>query len=242
MSKMISAIVPTYNEKDNVRPLVNELEPVLKKISKEYEIIFVDDSSPDGTGDVVKEVSKKNKCVRLVTRKKKQGIGAAHLSGFDSAKGDIIVTLDVDLSQHPRYILEFMKKLDNGYDMVIGSRYVKGGAMKGKGIINDIGSRFTNLMSFLILGLRIKDASHTFRAFKKSIYLPLKGKIKSKGHPAFEVEFTYKASKNKAKICEIPMIFIEREGPGESKISLHKEFINYIVCLFKIKKDELFGD
>ena len=232
---MISVVVPTYNEKGNILPFVKQMEHVLEKISDDSEIIFVDDSSPDGTGKVIKNLQKNNSNLVLVEREKKEGTGAAHMAGFDVAKGDIIVTIDVDLSQNPKYLFDFKKKLDAGWDMVIGSRYIKGGGMEGKTFISHIGSRFANIMSSLILGIKIRDASHTFRAFKREVYNKLRGKLKSKGHPSFEVEFTYMATKFGFKICEIPMIFHEHRISGKSKIDIRREFYRYMKCLLDLR-------
>lgn len=232
---MMSIVVPTYNEKGNIVPFVEQMLPVLGKLSDNFEIVFVDDSSPDGTGEVIRDLQKDNSNLVLVEREKKEGIGAAHMAGFEVAKGDILVTIDVDLSQDPKYLFDFKDKLDAGWDMVIGSRYIKGGGMENKTFISHVGSRFANIMSSLILGIKIRDASHTFRAFKREVYNKLRGKLKSKGHPSFEVEFTYMATKFGFKICEIPVIFHENRISGKSKINIRREFYRYMKCLLDLR-------
>ena len=230
----ISVVIPTYNEKNNVLPSVEVIEPVLKRLSERYEIIFVDDSSPDGTADVIRGLQKRDANIKLVVRTKKDGIGGAHMAGFDAASYGTIITLDADLSQDPKYFNDFVKRLDEGYDMVIGSRYVEGGGSEGQTFIKKFASRIVNLLGFLILGIRIKDASHSFRAFRRSVYGEMRGTVKSKGHPDFEIEFTYRALRNGHKIAEIPMTFVESSGK-KSNINFFTAFFDYLRALIRIK-------
>lgn len=230
----ISVVIPTYNEKDNVLNTVKYIEVILKKIADKYEIIFIDDSSPDGTAEIIKKIQKTNRNVKLVVRTKKDGIGSAHMVGFDVASYEIIITVDADLSQNPKYFLDFANKIDEGYDMVIGSRYVNGGGSEGQTLVKKIASRIVNLMGLLILNIRIKDASHSFRAFKKYVYEEMRGKILSKGHPDFEIEFTYRTLKNNHKITEIPMTFVESSWK-KSNINFFTSFISYVKALLRLK-------
>ena len=205
----LSIVIPTYNEKDNISKILEKLKNSLKGIT--YEIIFVDDNSPDGTAQEVLRISERSPQVQLVQHGKKEGIGAAHRAGYESSRGEYILCIDADLSQSPEDLLKIKDKLDDGYDLVIGSRYMSNGKQFGKSPIRDIGSRGMNLLCRLLLGIKLTDCTHTFRGFRAELFREYGHKISSKGHPAFQVEFSFWIAKNGKKMLELPIFFKERE-------------------------------
>src|SRR3989344_4275783 len=125
----ISIILPTYNEKENIIDLIPKLDHLIKKLNKKAEIIVVDDSSPDGTGDATLKLNQLYGNIRLITRPKKEGMGAAIKEGFDNARGHILLSLDVD-SLDTLEIEKMLIKIEEGFDLVVGSRYLQKGSYK----------------------------------------------------------------------------------------------------------------
>ncbi|MFX1452506.1 MAG: glycosyltransferase, partial [Promethearchaeota archaeon] len=124
--KKLSICIPTYNEKDNIEILINKIIESLEPVSIEYEIIIVDDNSPDGTGEIIDKLAKKFKNIKPVHREKKEGLAMAYIAGFRNATGDMVITMDADLSHNPESIPNFIK-FSKYYDLVIGSRFIPGG-------------------------------------------------------------------------------------------------------------------
>lgn len=238
-TKLLSIIIPVYNEKPNIYPSASKLIKEFYEFKDSLEILFIDDNSPDGTAEEVDRVSKEFPQVKLVQNGKKEGIGAAHKAGYRAAKGQYILCIDADLSQSPKDLLKIKNKLDQGYDLAIGSRYMDKGKQLGKSPIRDIGSRGMNLICRYILGIKLTDCTHTFRGFKRELFDEFSDRINAKGHPSFQVEFSFLISNQEKKMIEIPIHFREREkGAGISKISIRKEvppFIGTIVRLLKIR-------
>lgn len=229
MSTLISVVVPVYNEKPNIEPTARAVLDAFGDLSAEMEIFFVDDNSPDGTADEVERVSGVMPQVKLVQHGKKEGIGAAHHAGYKVATGEYIMCIDADLSQSPHDLFKMKSKLDEGYDLVIGSRYMEGGEQVGKSAIRDIGSRGMNFICRFLLGIPLTDCTHTFRAFRKSLFNEVSSKLDQKGHPNFQVQFSFWAVKNGHRTTEIPIRFIEREDDrGQSKISVRKELPQFL--------------
>ena len=165
--KLLSIIVPVYNEKTNVEPSSTKLLDEFSEFKDTLEILFVDDNSPDGTADEVNRLNQKFPQIRLVQNGKKEGIGAAHKAGYKASTGQYILCIDADLSQSPKDLLKIKNKLDDGYDLAIGSRYMNEGKQIGKSPLRDIGSRGMNLICRYILGIKLTDCTHTFRGFKR---------------------------------------------------------------------------
>ena len=127
----LSLIIPTYNEKDNIRKLIDLLDKEFKKNKINGEIVVVDDNSPDKTGEVLEELKTKYQNLKIIHRKGKLGLSSAVLEGFKVAEGDILGVMDADLSHPTEKIHEMMRQIENNADLVIGSRYVKGGKIEG---------------------------------------------------------------------------------------------------------------
>jgi dolichol-phosphate mannosyltransferase len=236
MSTKLSVIIPVYNEKINIENDVKQLKDAFSDYLDSLEIIFVDDNSPDGTAQEVQRVSKDNPQVKLFQHGVKEGIGAAHRAGYEIATGEYILCIDADLSQSPKDLLKIKEKLDEGFDLVIGSRYLKEAKQLGKSPIRDLGSRGMNLICRFILGIKLTDCTHTFRGFRSQLFDKLQDRITSKGHPSFQVEFSFWICRHTKKVTEIPILFKERgEGFGTSKISIKKEvppFLRLVTKLF----------
>lgn len=215
MKKLV--IVPTYNEIENLKNLF----PALMSLSEKFDVLVVDDSSPDGTGAFVTSESQKNSRVHLLSRPQKQGLGKAYIAGFKWGieKGyDVLVEMDADFSHRPVDLNEILKKIETT-DVVIGSRYVPGGSTVNWGILRKIISRGGGIYSRLILGFPIQDWTGGFNAWKKEVLQKIDlDQIQSNGY-SFQIELKYKASKHGFKVVEYPIVFEDRRV-GQSKMSL----------------------
>lgn len=223
MNKAI-VIVPSYNEKNNVEPLVKRVEEVFKAVKNwDLGILYVDGNSPDGTGEEVIKQSKIYKNIELLTEKKKAGLGAAYLYAMDYAfnklKADVVFEFDADLSHDPKKIPDFLKKIDEGYDIVLGSRYIPGGSIPSNwGISRKIMSVLGNLVASLIMtDFSIRDWTGGYRALKKWVYEEFKNKIGDTSSYSFQIQILYYAKRANAKITEVPFGFIDRVS-GKSKM------------------------
>lgn len=240
-------IIPTYNEAANIEKTVLALDAVLPHVAKHWDVqvLVVDDSSPDGTGDVVKKLSKKLSFVHLLTNPKKSGLGGAYLKGMDQAfdhmDADVIFEFDADLSHDPRKIPEFLQKIDEGYDLVLGSRYVKGGSIPSDwGLHRKLLSVFGNLFIMLVLtNFSIRDWTTGYRAIKKAVYESIKDEMHSDrffGY-TFQIGFLHKTVRQGFKVAEVPIDFIDRVN-GNSKLG--PEYIkNTLLYILKVRAKEL---
>lgn len=234
----IYVIIPTYNEKENIANLINE---ILRLDIKNLHILVVDDFSPDGTWKIVEEISKKKDNVNLLLRKIKRGRGYAGKDAFIYClknKADLIIEMDADFSHNPKYIPLMLKEIKN-YDMVLGSRRVKGAREVGRGVIRIIITYLANLYIRIILGLKVKDCNSGFRCFRRDVLEKINPeKIKSKG-PAIIQEVLFKAHLKGFKIKEIPITFVNRTK-GKSKLGTSQLAAGYFMVL-KLKIQHLFG-
>lgn len=233
MKILLSVVIPTYNESMNIEKLIRYINYVLSENGINGEIIVVDDNSPDGTGDLVKELMFKYPNLQLLSRKKKEGLGKAHMAGYEKALGDIIVSLDADFSHDPKEIPVMLDEIKNGYDVVIGSRYIKGGKVEDKPIFNVIASKIAGLLARIGFGVNINDFTNGYRMFRKEVYESIKMCSFSKGN-TFLAEFIYQAHKKGYKIKEIPTTFIERTK-GETKTNVRLEAKALIWSIIKLR-------
>lgn len=214
-SKIVK-IIPTYNEKDNIAALV----PALFKHMPQSSILVVDDNSPDGTSQAVLDLKKDYPSLDLHLRLDDKGFGRSYIDGFKKviADGhDAVVMLDADFSHDPAAIPGMVEALAK-YDLIIGSRYVKGGGIKNWNLKRRVLSRFANFYARTILGLKVKDMTTGFMCFKGSILDELDlNSIRSDGY-AFLVELKYRIIKAGFNTYEYPIIFNERRE-GQSKMS-----------------------
>ena len=226
-------ILPTYNEKDNIEKIVKANFTVGQKL-KDYQlhILVVDDNSPDGTADIVRKLQKTNKKLHLITGKK-EGLGKAYLRGMKHAstklKADVMFEMDADFSHDPKEIPNFLAKIDQGYDLVVGSRYMPGGSIPSNwGLHRKIMSVCANLIVRLALfNFGHKEWTNGYRAIKTGLYKKLAPQIENFTGYTFQVSFLHKAFLVGAKVGEIPIQFKDRVY-GESKIGPE-----YIVNMLK---------
>lgn len=215
MKKLV--IIPTYNEIENLKSLL----PALMALTQVFDILIVDDSSPDGTGEFVRQQAVSNSRLNLLSRSEKQGLGKAYIAGFKwgIAQGyDILTEMDADFSHRPQDLNLILQKIETT-DVVIGSRYVPGGATVNWGLLRKIISRGGGLYSRLILGYPVQDWTGGFNAWKKDVLIKIGlDQIQSNGY-SFQIELKYKALKNGFKVLEQPIVFEDRRV-GQSKMSL----------------------
>lgn len=237
--KCVCIIVPTYNESKNIGPLLQQLLKVGATLNSNYslKVLIVDDNSPDKTWAIVKAFRKKYPNIFLLKREKKEGLGAAYLAGFKYAfakiKPDIIIQMDADLSHPPEKIPAFLKEIENGSDMVIGSRYIKEGGCKSWSLFRKIVSKGANKFGGLVLNLKINDISSGFRCYKASLLKSVDlNSIECKGYSFLE-ELLFLCKKKGAKIKEVPFLFVDRVR-GKTKLT-KKEMINFFVSIIKIR-------
>tara|TARA_Y100000817_G_scaffold168337_1_gene131564 strand:+ start:1136 stop:1849 length:714 start_codon:yes stop_codon:yes gene_type:complete len=230
-------ISPTYNEKKNIQSLVKK---VLKP-NKNYDLLIIDDNSPDGTSDMVQELQKDYDNLYLEKREKKAGLGTAYIFGFKWAlkrNYEAIVQIDADLSHDPADIPRLISNLDN-YQLVIGSRYIKGVSVVNWPIRRLIISYGANLYSSIITGMPIKDCTGGFKAWRREVLESINlNKIRSQGY-SFQIEMNFRAWIKKFKIHEEPIIFVDRTI-GESKMS-KKIMHEAIWMVWRLRIWKIFG-
>ena len=215
MRKLV--IIPTYNEIDNLKKLL----PELMNLNEKFDILVVDDSSPDGSAGFVFEFKKKAPRIHLLTREIKNGLGQAYIAGFKwgiENSYDVLVEMDADFSHRPVDLMKILTEIEKT-DVIIGSRYVLGGATVNWGFLRKLISKGGSLYSRLILGFPIQDWTGGFNAWKVEVLKKIGlDSIRSNGY-SFQIELKYKALKNNFSVKEIPIIFEDRQV-GQSKMSL----------------------
>lgn len=230
--KKIYVCVPTYNEKENIEKLVKS---IFDLDIKGLTVLIVDDSSPDGTGEIADELAKKYS-VKVIHRETKNGLGGAYISAFKKALedgADFLFGMDADLSHDPRDIPRFLKEIDNGYDIVIGSRKIEGGEIKNWSAWRYFCSNGATWFARTLLGIKTNDITNSFRCYQADVLRKLDlDKIESNGYAFFE-ETIYLCEKKGFKIKEIPIVFVDREE-GQSKLS-YKEIIEFFVNIIKLR-------
>ena len=232
-SKSLSIIVPTYNESKNIIGILDSLRKYLLPIGIDTEIIVVDDNSPDGTGNIVEEYAKNSKkensqSVQIIHRKTERGLSSAILAGIKYAKGDSVVVMDSDFSHPPQTIPKMIEELQKSEcDIVVASRYVNGGAVKGWPFKRKIISKGATKIARHGLGIKIKDPMSGFFAFKRSIINNIK--FDAIGYKIL-LEILVKA--RGVKVKEIPYEFINRKE-GSSKFDTSVA-IDYVKSLWKL--------
>ncbi|CAK9297689.1 unnamed protein product [Gordionus sp. m RMFG-2023] len=231
-AEFYSIIIPTYNERENLPILIWLIEHYLKEIN--HEIIIIDDGSPDGTELVALELEKlygKNKII-FKQRGKKLGLGTAYIYALGFAKGDFVILMDGDLSHHPKFILQFIKKQkERNYDIITGSRYIAHGGVYGWDMKRKIISRGANLLTQILLDPKVSDLTGSFRLYKKICLEKLIRSCHSKGY-VFQMEMMVMAKKFQMTIGEVPITFVDRFY-GESKLG-GNEILQFIKGLYKL--------
>jgi dolichol-phosphate mannosyltransferase len=229
----VSVVLSTYNERENVSKLVPIIEDVLRKNRIRGEIVVVDDNSPDGTADLVRKLGKEYGNIRLLWRPRKMGPGSAHADGYRFARGAIIVGMDTDFSHSPYDIPRFVSKINEGYDLVVGSRYIKGGQYEVKSfqtLKKSIASRLGNILISVLSHVPIHDFTTALRAIRKEVVLAVN--TRSKGN-SFFMEFIVKAYWRGFRTTELPIVFRDRVI-GTSKLKLGSQSFKMLEELVKL--------
>jgi len=235
-------ILPTYNEKENVGSLIQDIFKTSKKNKLNLNIVVVDDNSPDGTAKVVKDLIPKFKeNLFIIEREGKLGLGTAYIAGFKYALNhgfDFAITMDADFSHNPKYLPKMISKMKE-CDLCVGSRYVPGGGTKNWGLSRKVISRGTNLLAHVLLGLKANDCTAGFRCYRREVLKTIDlNKIYSNGY-SFLMEMMYKCQKEMFRVGEIPIIFEDRRV-GVSKIS-RQEIFKALKTLMKFTRDRVSG-
>ena len=209
-------IIPTYDELNNIKRLI----PELLELYEDLDILIIDDNSPDGTGDYVKELTKTDSRIKLIERPGKLGLGTAYVAGYKymlSEGYDIAFQMDADYSHDPREISNFKKYLDE-YDLIIGSRYIQGVNVINWPMRRLLLSYFANYYTRFVTGMPLKDSTVGFKCFKRKVLEAIDlDHIKSNGY-SFQIEMNYKAWIKGFKLKEVSIIFMDRVA-GTSKMS-----------------------
>ena len=214
----VAVIVPTYNESENIEALVTQLLALPTGV----QVIVVDDNSPDGTGEIADRLAVKSEGrVEVIHRAGKLGLGTAYIAGFKQALAqgaDLICTMDADFSHNPRYIPGMVDKIGQDHDLVIGSRYVRGGGTSGCTFDRKLLSWGANAFARAVLGLRAHDTTAGFRCYRREVLQMIDPEqIKASGY-SFLIEMLYRVQQHGWRVGEVPIIF-ENRRLGASKIS-----------------------
>ncbi len=223
-SRSVSIVVPTYNERDNVETLCLGLREALEP-AWDYEIIFVDDNSPDGTHEVVTRLGEEDSRVRLIRRPGKLGLGSAVSTGFAQATGDYWVMMDADLSHRPEDLPSLLALLSDA-DIVVGSRYVPGGGVVNWPLWRRVVSRGASAAGRVIVGLHVRDLTSGFGAFRREHMERLLPTLSPKG---FKLLLEIIAKSGGVRVKETPITFVDRRW-GKSKASAGEALLFLRLC------------
>lgn len=229
---MLSLILPTYNERDCIIELINALEENLSRNRIDYEIIIVDDHSPDGTAELVEERFKETPHIRCIVRNNQRGLASAIKMGILNSSGQILLFMDTDFNHNPSLVSKIVS-LTSSYDIISGSRYIPGGGMLGP-VYRYWGSFLFNLFVRLTLGLKTRDNLSGFVAFRRDILKDFNLDDIFRGYGDYYIRFLYRARELNLKVLEIPVIYKLRYG-GNSKTNFLKHTFKYILTVINIK-------
>ncbi len=231
-------VTPTYNEIENLGTFVR----AVRKALPEAHMLIVDDGSPDGTGALADDIASKDDHVKVMHRAGKQGLGTAYRQAF--ARGleegyERFIEMDADMSHDPKYLADFVRAFDDGYEVIVGSRNVPGGSVEGWGPGRHIMSKGGSIYSRTVLGLPVKDLTTGYKGFtKRALETIDMNRVKANGY-SFQIEMTFRASVAGLKIKEVPIVFVDRTK-GQSKMS-RKIFAEALGVVWKLRADALLG-
>lgn len=213
----VITIIPTYNELESLPLTVGRLRSAVP----DSDVLIVDDNSPDGTGELADKMSAEDASIHVLHRTGKDGLGAAYIAGFEWALArdyDVLVEMDADGSHMPEQLPRLLEASEAGADLVIGSRWVKGGEVVNWPLLRKIISRGGSFYSRTMLGLPLRDITAGYRAFKRETLEAIDfDAVESRGY-GFQVDMTFRVAILRKKIVEVPVTFVEREL-GASKMS-----------------------
>jgi dolichol-phosphate mannosyltransferase len=231
-------VTPTYNERENLPRFVGAVRSALP----DADLLIVDDGSPDGTGDLADEIAAKDARVRVVHRPGKMGLGTAYVEAFRRGLGEgyeRFFEMDTDLSHDVRYLPDFVRALDDGFDVIIGSRNIPGGGVEGWGPLRHFVSKGGSLYSRVILGSSIRDLTSGYKAFSRRALEAIDLEHVASNGYSFQIEMTYRASRRGMRVKEVPIVFVDRTL-GRSKMS-RKIFLEAVAMVWKLRLDALRG-
>ncbi|HKU12242.1 polyprenol monophosphomannose synthase [Sinomonas sp.] len=213
----ILTIIPTYNELESLPKTLGRLRSAVPA----SDVLVADDNSPDGTGDLADRIASEDPQVHVMHRRGKEGLGAAYIAGFRWALErdyDVIVEMDADGSHQPEQLPRLLDAVEAGADLVIGSRWVQGGTVVNWPLYRQLISRTGSTYARTMLGLKIKDMTAGYRAFRRTTLEKLDlDSVESVGY-GFQVDLAWRVAKMGLKVVEVPVTFVEREL-GSSKMS-----------------------
>ena len=217
---MLRAVIclPTYNERENLEPMVRALARVLD--TSQDRVLVIDDSSPDGTGEVADRLAAELPWVSVLHRESKEGLGPAYIAGFRRALADgaeLVLEMDCDFSHDPRDVLRLIEAAGDA-DLVLGSRYANGGGTENWGLLRRFVSRGGCLYAQVLLGVRVLDLTGGFKCFRRGTLEAIDLDALSARGYAFQIETTYRALRAGLRVTEVPIRFVERRV-GDSKMT-----------------------
>lgn len=232
MADSVLIILPTYNERDNLEPLVAAVHGALP----DAHLLVIDDGSPDGTGELADRLAAADDRIQVVHRPGKQGLGTAYRLGFRHAierSYDYVFEMDSDFSHDPKDLPRLLEAARGGADLVIGSRWVEGGGTVNWTLSRKLISRGGSLYARTILGVGIRDLTAGFKCFRRQtlerIDLP---SVRSNGY-SFQVEMNYRVVKAGMRVVEVPVTFVDRRV-GQSKMS-RAIFLEAVVMVWRLR-------
>jgi len=238
MANNIVTVIPTYNEKENIVELINEIG----RLGMPADILVVDDGSPDGTGQVVESLKIAKPNISVIHRSKKEGLGPAYIEGFrhalNTGKYDYIVQMDADFSHNPKDIPRLLETAAQ-YDVAIGSRYIKDGGVSDRwNVLRKLISKGGNTYARFVMSLGSRDCTGGFRCYRSKVLESINFKKPFLNGYGFQIQLLYEIRKGNFLTCEVPIFFDERRG-GISKMNL-QIIIEAFFSLTTLRLKELF--
>ncbi|KAG5185524.1 dolichol-phosphate mannosyltransferase [Tribonema minus] len=223
-----SVIMPTYNERENLPLIIWLLQDTFTQHNIDFEILIVDDSSPDGTLDVARKLQQLygEDAIRIHSRPGKLGLGSAYMDGLERVSGTHIILMDADLSHHPKFIPQFIAaQAASGCDVVTGTRYRGGGGVSGWDLRRKLTSRGANFLASELLRPGVSDLTGSFRLYRKEVLQDVMRHVKSKGY-VFQMEVIVRCKCLGYTVAEVPITFVDRIY-GVSKLGA-MEIVSYL--------------
>jgi dolichol-phosphate mannosyltransferase len=231
-------VTPTYNEKDTLPRFIEAVRRALP----DADVLVVDDNSPDGTGQIADALAARDAGVRVLHRPGKMGLGTAYVEAFTRGLAepyDRFFEMDADLSHDVRHLPDFVRALDDGYDVVIGSRNIPHGGIEGWGPGRYFISKGGSFYSRTILGLPVRDLTSGYKAYSRRALEAIDlAEVHSNGY-SFQIEMTYRAIRRGMRVKEVPILFVDRTI-GHSKMS-RKVFLEAVGVVWKLRYDAMRG-
>lgn len=228
----LSIVLPTYNERESIGPLIEAILEQFPGAAMAKELIVVDDDSPDETAELVRQRFGSSGMVRVLVRKKERGLATAIRTGIEEATGKIVVIMDTDFNHDPR-VMPLMVDLCRHFDIVVGSRYVSGGGMLTSSFRYH-GSFIFNLFIRILLRTRVQDHLSGFLAVRREVFERLPKEDIFYGYGDYCIRFIYHALVNGFRLIEIPVVYQLRRG-GESKTNLRRNLVQYTLTTLRLR-------